>query len=109
MRSLELALLALVAVLLMPFGMSAANAAAPDHQQMSAMASPMQHCPEPASSPRSKGVLADCAMACSAALPAGELAMAVSLVHTPPLLETSVLPALSGIELEIATPPPRQA
>jgi hypothetical protein len=104
MRLLVLRLLALVAVLLMPFGMSAAPAASMPHQ-MSAMS--MQHCPQPASGPASKGVLGDCTMACSAALPAAYIGLAVLHPFSPLLPPPSLFRPLPGIELEIATPPPR--
>ena len=98
-------LFALVAVLLMPFGMSVASAAPmQEHQQMTMS---MEHCPEPASSPHPKGALADCTMACASALPAAELTPLNPLPVERPLLESIVLPSLTGIEMEIATPPPR--
>ncbi|HWI77424.1 MAG TPA: hypothetical protein VNS53_10140 [Sphingomicrobium sp.] len=105
MRSLLLRLLAFVAVVLMPFGMAAAPAAPMQHQQM---AMTMQHCPEPDSSRHSTAALADCTMACASALPATDLEIAgahpVSRFTPKPML----VAALSGIELEIATPPPRR-
>ena len=105
MRSLVIRLLALIAVLLMPFGMSAATAAPAHHEHAGAM--PMGHCPDPVQSPAGKGALADCTMACASALPAADLAStdAPSALRSP--VEPTFIPALSGIELEIATPPPR--
>lgn len=107
MRSAFLRLLAFVAVLLMPFGMSAAPAAAAHHQQTGAMA--MQHCPDQKSKPHSKGALADCTMACAAALPAAELPQPDTPLAFRVPVEPNAIPSLSGIELEIATPPPRQS
>ena len=105
MSSFVCRLLVLVAVLLMPFGMSAAPAATAHNEHMSAM--PMQHCPDQNSTPHSNGMLADCTMACSAALPATSLdAVETHCLVRPPLGPTAVA-RLSGIELEIATPPPR--
>jgi hypothetical protein len=98
-------LLALFAVLLMPFGMSAVPAAAAQHEQMGAMA--MQHCPDQNSKQPSKGALADCTMACAAALPAAELPQPATPLAFRVPVEPNVIPSLSGIELEIATPPPR--
>lgn len=104
MRLLAMRLLALIAVLLMPFGMSAAPATVVHHQ---ASAMPVQHCPEPGSNPLSKGVLGDCTMACSAALPAEDVATAVLHPVSPLRPKPSLFLPLQGIELEIATPPPR--
>jgi hypothetical protein len=105
MRSLALRLLSLIAIMLMPFGMSAATAAPVHHEHAGAMS--MQHCPEPNQAPAGKGALADCAMACAAALPAQDL----TPTDAPPTLRSPVeptfIPALSGIEMELATPPPR--
>jgi len=104
MRSAFLRLLAFVAVLLMPFGMSVASAVPIQEHQV---AMPMQHCPQPDSTHHSSGALADCTMACASALPAAEL----SPVEAPPVIRAPVggsfIPTLFGIELEIATPPPR--
>lgn len=106
MRSLALRLLAFVAVLLMPFGMTAAPAASIHHEQMSAM--PMQHCPD---GPRSvsTGAMADCSMACAAALPAADLTVVGSHPVSRSPADPSIVARLVGIELEIATPPPRSA
>jgi hypothetical protein len=107
MRSFVCRLLVLAAVLLMPFAMSAAPAAGAHHEQMSTM--PMQRCPEPNRGTAGKAAVAHCMMPCSAALPAADLAV----MATPPELRAPVepgfIPALAGIELEIATPPPRSA
>jgi hypothetical protein len=107
MSSFACRLLALVAVLLMPLGMSAAPAAAPHDEHMSAM--PMQHCPQPDQAPAGKAALADCMMACSAALPAADLPAMAAPLPLRGLVEPGFIPALAGIELEIATPPPRSA
>src|SRR5688572_7017952 len=96
-----LRLLTLLAVLLMPFGMTAALAAG--HQ---AASMPMEHCGDiPAK--KDMGGVADCAMPCSAALPATDLA--------PTALESIARTAggawverkLAGVLMEIATPPPK--
>jgi hypothetical protein len=97
--------IALVAVLLMPFGMFAAPAAAAHHDKMGAMA--MQHCPDQSSGPHSKGMIAGCTMACAAALPAAEQPQPETPLAFRLPVEPSVIGSLSGIELEIATPPPR--
>ena len=104
MRVLILRMLAFVAVLLMPFGMAAAPAAPTQHHQM---AMPMQHCPEPNSSRHSTGALVDCTMACASALPATDLEIVGAHPVSKFAPEPMLVAALSGIELEIATPPPR--
>jgi len=106
-RRLITRLLLLVSVLLMPFGMAAAPAAASQHQHMGAMA--MQHCPDRDSKSASKGALADCAMACSAALPAADPAPIEARPFSRAPLDSEVTAALSDIDLDIATPPPRFA
>lgn len=104
LMAFALRFVALIAVLLMPFGMSAAPAA--DHHQAMAGTS-MPHCPEQQPSPQSKGFLGECTMACSAALPAADVAPMSSRPVARPSFEPRLAPALSSIELEIATPPPR--
>jgi len=106
MRSLTLRLLAILAVMFMPFGMAAAPAAPMEHQQM---AMPMQHCPEPNSSRHSSGALADCTMACASALPATHLEIAAAHPASRFLPQAAPIAALSEIQLEIATPPPRRS
>jgi hypothetical protein len=106
MRQIVLRLLALLAVMLMPFGMAAAPATAVQHEQM---AMPMQHCPEPGSSGHSTGALAHCTMACASALPATDLQIAGTHPVSKLVPQPALIAALSGIELEIATPPPRRS
>lgn len=106
MRSLLLRLLAFVAVALMPFGMASAPAAPAQHQQM---AMPMRHCPEPDSSRHSTGAPGDCTMACASALPATDLEIAQEHPLSKVTPDPAVIAALTGIELEIATPPPRRS
>lgn len=105
MRSAALRLLTFIAVLLMPLGMQAAPAET--HRQQSTAAMPMEHCPDGQSNTKGSGALHSCTMACSAALPAADLGpvAAEQPVRTP--AEPWFAPALDGIELEIATPPPR--
>lgn len=105
MRSLGLRLLALIAALLMPFGMPAAAAAPSHHEQMSTMT--MEHCPDPDKAPAGKGALAECTMACAAALPASDLPPPDGPVAFRVPVEPSAIATLSGIDMEIATPPPR--
>ena len=99
-------LLALLALLLMPFGMqpAAAAPAAPDHAAM-----PMQHCPEPAPAHDMSGGIVGCTMACSAAVPADDLPAAepAGLASVRP--EPVAAPDLRGLHPDTATPPPRRA
>src|SRR5215203_790411 len=99
-------LLALIAVLLMPFAMAPAPAA---HQHHPSASMPMQHCPE--QSPHHKGKLgfAECTMACSAALPAMEMP---SDRFTSIGCDTAIWsPAheLRGLHPDTATPPPKRS
>jgi hypothetical protein len=100
-------LLAFVAVLLMPFGMSAAPAEA--HHRHAAAAMPMEHCPDGQPKSEGSGVLHSCTMACSAALPAADCPPVAAQLVTRPPAEPRFVPPLAGIELEIATPPPRDS
>ena len=97
-------LLLLLAVLLMPFGM--APTVASQHQHSDA-AMPMQHCPEQTPSHSGKSGFAECAMACSSALPAAVSRQRERVVfeHLPQTAAES--PRLRGIHPDIATPPPR--
>lgn len=108
MRSALPRLLAILAVMLMPFGMAAAPAESIHHQQM-AKAMPMEHCPEPASAPQSNGALAHCTMACAAALPAVDSPVFVSHPVAQSIPHAPTMRTLLGTEPEIATPPPRPA
>lgn len=99
-------LLALIALLLMPFGMAAAPAVvAAQHHSPAAMAT--EHCPDQPSDADVDGGVSDCAMPCSAALPAVDLSPVDSLAVARPPADPALQTALSGIELEIATPPPK--
>jgi hypothetical protein len=98
-------LLTLITVLMMPFAMGAAPAAAAQHH---GAPMPMQHCPDQGNK-HDKGVFAECTMACSAALPAAELARdQVALTSCEPVPAT-VQPVLLGFHPDTATPPPKKA
>lgn len=99
-------LLLILAVLLMPFGMAPA-AAGPARSTHAAM--PMQHCPEQAPNHGAKGGIAECTMACSAALPPGEAPPAQPrlIACAPALFEA--LRQLHGLHPDTATPPPRRS
>lgn len=103
MRSIMLHLLALIAVMLLPFGMAAAPAEA--HQMQMPSATATEHCPDD-SSETGSWVLAECAMPCSAALPAVDAPTGIRVLLPAPEKAIFVL-GLPGIELEIATPPPK--
>ena len=105
MRLLALRLLMLVAVAILPLGMAAAPAAPIHHQQMMAGMPMEEHCPDKKSP--SSGALADCTMACAAALPAADLSAVEPHAVAQSLPEPSLEPELSSLDLEIATPPPR--
>ncbi len=102
-----LRLLTMIAVLMVPFGTAAAPAS-PSAGHAS-MAMPVEHCPEGGPSQDLGGAPADCAMPCSSALPAGD----VATVKSDSILQAAAEPrlerALAGILLEIATPPPKFA
>ena len=98
-------LLALIAVLLMPFGM--APAAAGSHQHHDSM--PMQHCPDQGSKPTNKSGFVECTMACSAALPAIASEQSQPLPTNAVPTEVAAATLLHGLHPETATPPPRSA
>ena len=97
-------LLLLIAMVLVPFGMSPV-AAASHHAPGAGM--PMQHCPEQGSKHESKSGFAECTMACSAALPAAD----VRADGSPLVVIASIVPralhALHGLHPDTATPPPK--
>jgi hypothetical protein len=98
-------LVLLISVLLMPFGMTGATAAAA-HQ--AAAATPMQHCPDQGSK-QSTQRFAECTMACSAALPvAAEINPDAALANCMPLAPAIAM-ALHGLHPETATPPPKRS
>jgi hypothetical protein len=105
MRSAVLRLVALIAMLLMPLGMSAVPAVV--HHGRAAAAMPMQHCPDQGSKPSLKGGFAECTMACSATLPAAYPADKQPLpVICAPAAPTAAR-ALNGLHPDTATPPPK--
>jgi hypothetical protein len=100
-------MLLLIAVLLMPFGMAPAAAAGPSHRAGAAM--PMQHCPEQAPNHRGRAGSGECTMACSAALPAGDVKPAEPLQIVGACDRADVMNQLHGLHPETATPPPRHS
>jgi hypothetical protein len=95
----------LIAVLLMPFGMTPAAAAG----HSAHMAMPMSHCPEPAPNHSGKAGFVECTMACSAALPAGEVAQDQPLLIVCMPDRPGVARQLDGLHPETATPPPKRS
>ena len=98
-------LLAIVALVLTSFGMTAPAAAAPHHGAGAAMA--MEHCPDGDGTAGKTDGVPECAMACSAALPAADLAQPQlpTIVRAP---EPGPLASLlHGLHPDIATPPPK--
>jgi len=101
-------LLILLAVLLMPLGMSAAPAAAHSVHSMTAADMPMQHCPDRGQK-HSKAAFAECTMACSAALPAADLARNEPLIIATIPHALIMTERLHGLHPETATPPPKDS
>jgi hypothetical protein len=97
-------LVVLIAVLMMPLGMSAAPAAA--HHGASA-AMPMKHCPEQAPSHHSKAGFVECTMACSAALPAVDFPQERHVLVASAPAEPTAAHMLHGLHPDTATPPPK--
>jgi hypothetical protein len=97
-------LLLLMAVLLMPLGMTAPAAARQHHGSSATM--PMEHCPDEGI-PDAKGGIAQCTMACAAALPAMDASAgeALTIVCTPEL--PAAVQRLHGVQPDTATPPPK--
>ena len=99
-------LLTLVAVLLMPLGMTAAaQASSPARHDLAGM--PMGHCPDQQSQPDSQPGIAACTMVCSAALPAIEpVQPECDAINALPA-DAREVRALAGLHPEAADPPPR--
>ena len=97
----------MVAILLMPLGMTPSAASEPHH--MMAAASPMQHCPDQAPGHDPKGALAQCTMACSAAVPASTASAEEPLMIAAEVVTPAVAERLHGLHPETATPPPKLA
>jgi hypothetical protein len=100
-------LMLLLAVLLMPFGMSPAVAAGSHHADSAAMA--MGHCPDRQQHGDMKGGIAECTMACAAALPAGNPAQAGPLTIVCEPAAPARAERLPGIHPDTATPPPKHS
>ena len=101
-----LKLLTLLAVLLLPFGMTPAAATVTNHQMASM---PMSHCPEQGSGHQPKTAFAVCTMACSAALPALDRCEAQPLSIARERVRPALAQHLSDLHPDIATPPPKDS
>ncbi len=97
--------LLLIAVLAAPLSMTPASAVG--HAGGTDAAMPMPHCPEQQQTPDEPRGIAECAMACAAALPALSASPAdiEAAVHAPQ--SPGGVSLLPGRHLEIATPPPK--
>lgn len=98
-------LLTLLAVLLAPLAMQPAAAVPVQHHA----SMPMRHCPEQAPKHDTKGGIAECTMACSAALPAFELAQEQPSQFVCEPTAAAAAPILHGLHPDPATPPPKRA
>jgi len=107
MRLIVVRLISLVAVLLMPLGMSPAPAAAAQLHHGASM--PMQHCPEQGMKHQSKAAFAECTMACASALPVMDRLHEERMPYSPAFVTETPVHALHGLHPETATPPPRIA
>lgn len=97
-----LKLLALLAVLLMPFSMVPAASHSSAATEM-----PMQHCPDQGSKRESKASFGECMMACSAALPAETRADVLPVTIICAAVQPVVTHRLTGLHPETAKPPPK--
>jgi hypothetical protein len=98
-------LLALIALVLMPIGMTGAPAAASAMPADHAMAA--GHCEgQSGDEPQAPAASMDCTAMCTA-IPAREAAAPTPLFQRPAPRTVAVAVAFEGVEPEIATPPPR--
>jgi hypothetical protein len=108
MPCLALKLITVLAVLLMPLGMAAAPAALPAGHH--AVAGAIEHCPDSQlPSPDLAGGLAECAMPCASALPAWDYPPPTESPRPQQPAERRIEHRLTGVLMEIATPPPKTA
>lgn len=100
----------LFAVMLVPLGMAHPAAATAGDRLMAGMAIAEGHCPDGLARHDGKAMPGECTMACASALPALDqpgsivLDMVATARMEPPAPER-----MTGILLDIATPPPRNA
>jgi hypothetical protein len=96
--------LMLIAVLLMPFGITAAPAAAVQHHSASM---PIPHCPEQSSKHNGKAPFVECTMTCSDAVPAADLSEQGPPQFVYDLVEPVLARPLHGLHPDTVTPPPK--
>ena len=106
MTQLVAKLLVLLAVLLMPLGMTSAAASA-SHHEMASM--PMGHCPDQGARHDMKSGIAECTMVCAAALPAVEFTPDQPIMAIAQPLAAASAHRLHGLHPETDPPPPRQS
>ena len=99
-------LLVLIAVLLLPLGMAPATAAVARHTSATM---PMGHCPGEAPKHDMKVGIAECTMACSAALAASHLGAQQPVLIACAPTEAVLVRMLHGLHPETATPPPKRS
>jgi hypothetical protein len=102
-------LFAIVLLLAASIAMTAAPAAATGSHHAPGAAVPMQHCPDQDGKADMKGGVPECAMACSAALPAADRPADSPLVIICVPANAGLASALHGLHPETATPPPRRS
>lgn len=105
-RMLAVRFMVLVAVLLMPLGMT--PAAAGPHEPM-AIDMTKGHCPGQSSHHEMKGGIAECTMACAGALPAADLANHEPLLMASEPIRPAAMHRLDGLHPDTATPPPKRS
>jgi hypothetical protein len=109
MAAAFLRLLAIAAFVLMPFGMNGATAGTgPTPADHSAMAMGTGHCDEQPNKDKVPAAKMDCTAMCSA-LPAADTWVPLSVLKPSAPRTLAIAAPFSGIEPEIATPPPRHS
>ena len=97
----------MLAILLMPLSMTP-SAASQAHHMMAAGA-PMEHCPDQAPGHDANGALAQCTMACAAAVPATSASAEEPRLVAAEIAKPGLTQRLHGLHPETATPPPKVA
>ena len=108
MAAAFLRLLVIAAFVLMPFGMTGASAGTvPIPADHSAMGMGAGHCDEQPAKEKAPSAKMDCTATCTA-LPAADVWVPRSTLKPTAPRAIAIAAPFSGIEPEIATPPPRQ-
>ena len=106
-RNLIARIVLLLAVLLMPLGMTPSAASAAHHTMAAGM--PMEHCPDQTPRHDPKGALGQCTMACAAAVPASTASAEEPHLVTSEAAMPGLTQRLHGLHPDTATPPPKLA